>query len=201
MLISALSTATGVSVATLKYYLREGLLMPGRTTSATRATYAEEHVARVRLIRALADIGGMSLASIKQVVTAIENPPPARIDLVAAAHDAIRAPGLDHAVDPEAVDLVERLGWRVDPTSAPLRSLSAALEAARDAGVAISPARLTTYARACQRIADADVRHAAAAATPTETVITVVAGTVLVDPVLAALRRLAQQHVSADLLT
>ena len=45
MQISGLSARTGVSIASLKYYLREGLLMPGAPTSATRAEYDEGHVA------------------------------------------------------------------------------------------------------------------------------------------------------------
>ena len=37
MRISALAQATGLPVATVKYYLREGLLHPGVATSATQA--------------------------------------------------------------------------------------------------------------------------------------------------------------------
>ena len=37
MRISDLAETTGVPVHTLKYYLREGLLMPGEATSRTRA--------------------------------------------------------------------------------------------------------------------------------------------------------------------
>ncbi|GMA88788.1 hypothetical protein GCM10025868_40380 [Angustibacter aerolatus] len=45
-------------VATVKYYLREGLLPPGTPTSRTQAQYDEEHVRRLRLVRALLDVGG-----------------------------------------------------------------------------------------------------------------------------------------------
>ncbi len=39
MLMAELSRRSGVPVATVKYYLREGLLPSGVTTSATRAEY------------------------------------------------------------------------------------------------------------------------------------------------------------------
>ncbi|HET7822095.1 MAG TPA: MerR family transcriptional regulator, partial [Ornithinibacter sp.] len=49
MRISELSQASGVPLPTVKYYLREGLLMPGEATSRTRAEYGPAHVERVRL--------------------------------------------------------------------------------------------------------------------------------------------------------
>jgi DNA-binding transcriptional MerR regulator len=57
--ISELAESTGVALPTLKYYLREGLLMPGTPTSRTRAVYDGTHVERVRLVRALIETGGM----------------------------------------------------------------------------------------------------------------------------------------------
>ena len=43
MRISALASTTGLSVATVKFYLREGLLHPGVATSATQASYDDTH--------------------------------------------------------------------------------------------------------------------------------------------------------------
>jgi DNA-binding transcriptional MerR regulator len=57
MLMAELSRSSGVPVATIKYYLREGLLPPGAATSATRAEYDEAHLRRLRLTRALEDPG------------------------------------------------------------------------------------------------------------------------------------------------
>ena len=42
MLMAELSRSSGVPVATIKDYLREGLLPPGTATSATRAEYGED---------------------------------------------------------------------------------------------------------------------------------------------------------------
>jgi len=62
MRISALATAAGLPLATVKYYLREGLLHPGVASSATQASYDEAHVRRLRLIRALTGPVGPSVA-------------------------------------------------------------------------------------------------------------------------------------------
>ena len=44
MKISELADAGDVSVATVKYYLREGVLPPGRAISRTQADYDASHV-------------------------------------------------------------------------------------------------------------------------------------------------------------
>ncbi|MFD0479411.1 MerR family transcriptional regulator [Nonomuraea thailandensis] len=58
MRISELSARSGVAIPTIKYYLREGMLHQGEQTAATRAEYDETHLRRLRLIRALLDVGG-----------------------------------------------------------------------------------------------------------------------------------------------
>ena len=85
MRISELGEVTGVPVHTLKYYLREGLLMPGLATSRTRAEYGDEHVERVRLVRALVDQGGVALAGVRAILEALAAPPPSRHDLYGVA--------------------------------------------------------------------------------------------------------------------
>ncbi|MGE3075352.1 MAG: MerR family transcriptional regulator [Dehalococcoidia bacterium] len=73
MKISELSSRTGVSLPTLKFYLREGLLPPGHLSSPNQADYDESHVRRADLIRALRDIAGLSIAKIKTIVDALEH--------------------------------------------------------------------------------------------------------------------------------
>lgn len=89
MRISALSARTEVSVGTIKYYLREGLLAPGRQTSRTTAEYDEVHVERIRLVRALTDAGGLGLATVRRIIEVLDAPEPARLDLLATAQDAL----------------------------------------------------------------------------------------------------------------
>ncbi|MYU47619.1 MerR family transcriptional regulator, partial [Streptomyces sp. SID7803] len=52
MRLSELSERSGIATATIKYYLREGLLPPGERLSATQAEYDESHLRRLRLVRA-----------------------------------------------------------------------------------------------------------------------------------------------------
>ncbi len=199
MLISELSARTGVAVATLKYYLREGLLMPGTATSATRASYAEEHVERVRLVRALVDVGGLSVAATRRVVEALDAPVRSPNDLLGIAHEALPIPGRDVPESPEVADLLADLGWRVAPDAVARRSLTAAIEATRRAGVPVSRKSLLAYADASEQVAAVDLdvtAEAGEAGGLSRMLLTVVAGTVMVDQVLSALRRLAQEHVS-----
>ena len=196
MRMSELSERSGTTVATLKYYLREGLLPAGASLGATRADYSEAHLQRVRLVRALID-AGVSVAQSKRVVEALDSPPTSRHDLLGKAQYALPAPHSEFIVSDEVRDLLDQLGWKVSPDSPALRSLTGAIAAARSAGVPLETESLTGYARATEGIAAVDVaavpRHDLSAALHR-----VVAGTVLVDPVLAALRRLAQEHVSSS---
>lgn len=199
MRISELSAASGVSVATLKYYLREGLLHAGAATSATSATYDGSHLERVRLIRALLESGGLSVAAARKVTDALDSPPPARHELLGMAQYALS----ERPLTPEegkaaqaADELLDSLGWNVGSCAPARAELESALTAAAAGGVELSPRDLKAYARAMHRVAEVDVRgvprDSAAAALRH-----VVVGTVLLDPLLIALRRLAQEDVSS----
>ena len=61
-------------LASVKYYLREGLLMPGTATAANQAEYGEEHVRRLGLIKALTDVVGLSVAKAREVLRLIDEP-------------------------------------------------------------------------------------------------------------------------------
>ena len=74
MRISALSARTEVPIGTIKFYLREGLLAPGRQTSRTTAEYDESHVERVKLVRVLTEVGGLSIAATRGVMVSAASP-------------------------------------------------------------------------------------------------------------------------------
>ncbi len=92
MRIAALSSATGVIVATLKYYLREGLVPPGRATAVNQADYDDSHVRRVRLVRALLELGHLSIADVAAVVAAVDDDDVPIHDAFALAQDAMARP-------------------------------------------------------------------------------------------------------------
>ena len=73
MRMAELSTTSDVPVATIKYYLREKLLPAGESETANQARYSTTHLDRLRLIRALIDVGGLSVASARSVLRAIDS--------------------------------------------------------------------------------------------------------------------------------
>ena len=99
MRISALAAAAGLPIATVKFYLREGLLHPGVATSATQATYDDSHVRRLRLIRALTGPVGLSVQQARTILGLIDDPGE---DLYSTLGRAVSA--LPPAVDEASVD-------------------------------------------------------------------------------------------------
>ncbi|CAA9415895.1 MAG: Regulatory protein MerR [uncultured Quadrisphaera sp.] len=196
MRISELSRRTGVPVPTVKFYLREGLLPAGRATAATQAQYDEGHEQRLRLVRALVEVAGLSLAAVRRVVAAVDDPPRTTHELLGAAHEALPPAVADDVDVTAATGVVAELGWRIDPRSAPLRQLAAAIAALEAVGMPAGVEVLARYGRALEPVATAEV-----AAVPTssreDAVAFVVVGTALYEPVVLALRRLAQQDASA----
>jgi DNA-binding transcriptional MerR regulator len=197
MRISQLSQASGVPVATIKYYLREGLLHDGRLTSATQAQYDQSHVARLRLVRALVGAGGLSVAAARDVLDQLAHPPASMHDLLGEVQRLL-GPRVDNEVDTRAAaSVIERMGWRLKTTDpAPVRRLAAALAAIDAADFTLPEDDVLDYARAMQGLAEQEV--AGVPAGPREAAVRyTVLGTILVEPLLLALRRLAQIDASA----
>ena len=194
MRISELARRTGVALPTVKYYLREGLLPPGRATAATQADYDESHIERLRLIRALVDVAGLSLAKVRTVLGALDEGPAAA---VAAAHEALAGiPARASADEPpeRALAALERLGWTVHPESTALLDLEAALAAVEEVGIPAGDLQIDGYGAAALGVAEVDISTVPVPGGE-PSVRHVVLGTVLYEPILLALRRLAQQHL------
>lgn len=194
MRISELARRGEVSTATVKYYLREGLLPAGQLTSATQAQYGDEHVDRLRLVRALL-ASGLTVATAKDVLRHLDSPPTSVIDLLAEVQTTL-TPVAGEFDRSEMTVLLER--WGFEPCTAldgPVSALARALAVAKDAGLAISDEMLDGYADAARQIAEVDI-----AGIPTDSaqaaVEYVVLGTILMEPVLLAMRRLAEADAS-----
>src|SRR5919107_5383899 len=145
MRISELARRTDVPVATIKFYLRERLLPEGTLTSATQAQYREDHVARLRLIRALTGPGGLSIAAVHRVLDAIDHPPSRPYDLICAAGAAVTRTG--GAVDHGRVHAL-LADWGVDLAAEDCRShddLASALDAADAGGIPLPDDVLRAY--------------------------------------------------------
>jgi DNA-binding transcriptional MerR regulator len=198
MWIAELSQRTGVPVATIKYYLREGLLPPGEAVGATRSRYDETHVRRLRLIRALVEVGGLSLSRVRDVLAEVDEESRELHEVLGAAHSALVPE--PPAVSTESKERVDRLikdqGWLVYEGSADRALLAGALDALADVGHRFDDETLHAYAQAAQQVADTDVAHLPVG-DRSRTVEAVVVVTALGGPVLLTLRRLAQESASA----
>src|ERR1700683_1550033 len=159
MLMAELSRRSGVPVATVKYYLREGLLPPGVTTSATRAEYGQAHLRRLQLIRALVEIGEVPVAAIRKILAVADDESASVHQMLgavqyelgphpAATHSDLGPPPAAppeedpdwQAASRQVDDLIAGLGWIVAP-AAPARTLLALTLAAlrRTAGAPPAP--------------------------------------------------------------
>lgn len=196
MRISQLAAAADIPVATVKYYLRDGLLHEGRRTSATQATYDDSHLRRLQLIRALTGPAGLTLAATRKVLAVLEDPPPVASDLLAAAHIAVAPPPAEPTDNTRALALLERWGWGSScHHDATVSALSRAVHGLEDAGFDPGDETLDEYARSMLEVAEREI-----AGTPLDSAEDatryVLLGTVLIEPLLLALRRLAQGHAS-----
>ncbi len=192
MRISELSRRSGVSNATIKYYLREGLLPPGRATAATQAEYDESHLRRLRLIRALTGVRGLSVASAKQVLDA------------SSAHqtDTHRLLGIVFGIwpseagrpetqadgppepSPEAAALIEAMGWSVSDYNPARQVIDQTLRTLRSLGIDYDWQTLLPYAELAARTARHDLDRLDTITDPLEKAEQAVLLTFLLEPAL-----------------
>ncbi|MEV0584882.1 MerR family transcriptional regulator [Nonomuraea sp. NPDC050310] len=200
--MAELSATTGVPVPTIKYYMREGLLAPGRPTGRNQAEYDDGHVRRLRLVRILVEYGGLSISVIKDLAERLDNPDVPLYSLLGAAQRTIterrEATPSPHKEKAEQLvaDLVARRGWRWEPDNPATRTAVGVLTALGEVGRQDMIDVLDDYAAAAERIAEADIRVLGDVDDRERTVEVVVIGTALGDPLVAALRRLAQATVA-----
>jgi DNA-binding transcriptional MerR regulator len=198
MWMSELSNRSGVSVATIKYYLREGLLPPGESTGATRARYDERHVERLRLIRALVDVAGMSHDRVRRVLAAVDDEGTSLDAAIGSAHTELSPEPATEPSD-EAVKrvatLIRRQRWKVESDGRHARALAAALDAMQAAGQPLRDDTLAVYVKAVGDIAWADLATMQGLSREGATAHAVI-GTLLTEPVLVSLRRMAQENLA-----
>jgi len=203
--VSELSAATGVTVPTIKYYLREGLLAPGESTSANQASYSETHVQRLRLIRALIDVGNLSVATARTVLEAIDTPDLPLTWVFGVAQYAISdvslyAPIPGPTAGTAKVDaFIADSGWHVSPDNPGRAGAARVLDSYESAGHPELAHIWDGYARGAELIAAADLQSVAAQTEVSAMAETVVVGTILGDALLSSLRRMAQEHMSNQL--
>jgi DNA-binding transcriptional MerR regulator len=228
MRMAELSQRSGVPIATIKYYLREGLLPPGAAVSATRAEYAEGHLRRLRLIRALVEVGEVPVAGIGAILSRVDDPSvsphemlgtvqyalgphpaagpgPAPAGPASADADAGRQADAGYqadagrqAAEAEVAALIDEMGWRITPDAPARGLLVAALAALRRTEAAPDGPPLAVYAEAMAALAAAEV-SSLVRENRAELAESGIVGMVLYERVLIAVHRLAQEAASAQL--
>lgn len=204
MWMAELSARSGISIATIKYYLREGLVPPGQATGATRTRYDDSHVRRLRLIRALTDVAGLRLDTVRQVLEGIDTAPSWH-EAVGSAHTRLDAPDDAERPSERALARVERMlarqQWELAPGHPQAMRLARALDVLDSLGHPVSDTLLDLYAASMRpvaahevvavlELAEVDVEASVEAA---------VVGTLLQEPLLLAIRRIAQENLSRRL--
>jgi DNA-binding transcriptional MerR regulator len=208
--IAELSRRAGVPQATIKYYIREGLLQAGAKSAPNQAQYSDEHLDRLKLIVVLRDVGGLSLETIKSLFEALNEAP--SLQVAAMAHARLNPPQPEGQRPEEWSACAEvlasylgSLGWLVFPDSPVFDHLVDVYVAMKQAWPTelgpdtLAVEALRPYAEAAHQIAgfelagDVDVTRLR----PEDQLRWVVLGTVLVEPVLLALRRVAQQDLGS----
>ena len=192
---------------TIKYYVREGLIPPGRRVVATQTDYDEHHLRRLRLVTALIQVGRVPVARAREVLAAAEDESLDLYSRLGAAVTSLPSYSVPDETDPAAaaarreVDAVaDRLGWRYvkaagrhSPAYGTLVSAVAALDRL---GCPSSADRLMRYARPADLLAAGDLDEMEEFGTTPERVEAAVVLTVLYEPVLLSLRRLGHMEES-----
>jgi DNA-binding transcriptional MerR regulator len=201
MRMAELSAESGVPVATIKYYLREGLVPAGELTSPNQAQYQAKHLQRLKLVRALLEVGGLSIVDVRDVVRAIDDRAPTHELLGVAQHGLfVRKNEVDEESRAWAQAMIDDIAaqrqWTLDDDDPYAKSLVSLLCTFRDLGHSHLLGIFRQYAEIADAIALVDLEAIGDLPTPEQMVESSVVGTILGDAVLIALRRIAQQAAS-----
>ena len=203
MKISEAARYGGVTVSTFKYYLREGLVPEGIRLSGNQTAYGDEHVQRVRLVRALLETGGLSIERAKAVVSTIDSPDNSLAITFEAAQQSLAGTG-SSTTPPSNASLarIEALAaeqrWKSLGANPGVEVAARVLDGLAAIGFEPSVEYLTAYAAAASTIARADLAALTTRTRPDLVAELMVVGTVLGDSLIAGLRRLAQESVTSE---
>jgi DNA-binding transcriptional MerR regulator len=204
--ISQLSKQSGVSVASIKFYLREGLLAAGDLSAEKRAYYQQQHVQRLLLIRALRELAALSIEQVGRVIAKLDHAEPSPFELIAATIDALApARKLRGSARVALRDRIHKKlrqrGLTVRKDSATLDGLAQALLGLRVFMPTLDADVLDVYLDALVPLAEAEfgANEARILAGPESALTGAIVGTVLFEPMIVALRRLAHEHFAKRL--
>ena len=181
MKLSALARESGVSTASIKYYIHVGILPPGPKRNATTADYSQAHVDRLGLITCLRREIGSPIESITALIRAIDDESLENIELMgicqrlaleastvlkstvgSSSHSepesepqpattAELAPA-PKTIESDIRDVLQELGWPdISPTA--VASMAGALEELRASGYPVGRGTILRHIQALAEIA------------------------------------------------
>lgn len=203
MKLRDLAAQTEVSAATIKFWIREGLLPRAPLKNERTAIYGPEHVERLLLIRTLREEFDAPLRRIRELTSLIDRQAPmlevlelcqslASSPWLPPASDAPAEPGVTEAVDA----LISSAGWTPLPSIA-RGELERTLANLERQGFGFSAEALLAYAAALQPFAQADLDFVSMGGSPDAVARRTLLGTRAQVSVLVAVNQLA--HTSAAL--
>lgn len=191
-------------LSALKYYQREGLLPDGVKSAPNQVAYGEVHVQRVRLVKALLETGGLTVAATKTVIGALNAEGEPLAETFRIAQQELSSPrGSDSPPSTAAGDrvlaLVRGLGWDVTEDNPGIAPAARALDGLDAISFHAPDWYIEAYASAAALAAAADLRALGERADTDAIAELMVVGSVLGDPLFSGLRRLAQEDVTHHL--
>jgi DNA-binding transcriptional MerR regulator len=200
--MAELSARSNIPIPTIKYYLREGLLPAGQRTAPNQATYEYAHLERLRLIRALVEVGGLPIEAVAAVLTAIDNDGRSLHEAMGVVQRRLgpvvglrSGPG-DRQVD-EIVEYLDAHAWRISRAAPALAVLARVLDTLRELAWDVGPEAFDPYVAAVDDLAAWEVEQSLTHVNSDRVIEHMVVGTILFDTALRALRFLAHEHHSA----
>lgn len=202
MQVSELVRATSIPLATVKYYLREGLLPAARKITARSSEYGEEHVRRLTLLRVLREVGAIPVGRLRELVEAVDNPRLSEHEVFGHAIDAIASSASvpPESADAESREVVQRVlddaGWTgVRRDSVDVDNLARVIAQIRRTRLfKIDAETLAHYATAADAIGRTEIGRLPDDDDRAVRLERMVVGTVAYGQVLTILRRLAEEH-------
>lgn len=200
MRLAELSTRSGVPATTIKYYLRLGLLHAGERQSSTWSAYDDSHLRRIALIRALIDVAGLPLEAVHRVLEVVTNK---AVPLHQALGTAqwLLSPTTAEQPSTESCErvsaLLDRHTWELASDSPHRAVLAAALDRLDRLAFPAPDALLDQYAEAVSSFAPSEIEPITSQTDRATAIEHLIIGTLLYEPVLATMRRMAHESQSA----
>lgn len=200
MRLAELSARSGVAATTIKYYLRLGLLHAGQRESSTWSDYDDSHLRRIALVRALIDVASLPLDAVRRVLEVVGDE---TVPLHQALGTAQWLLSPTTAEEPSAASrervcaLLARHNWGLAADSPHRSVLAAALDRLDRLSFPAPDALLDQYAEALSRFAPSEVEPITTEADRATAIEHLIVGTLLYEPLLATMRRMAHESESA----